>query len=471
MQEVPNGRTVLIGEDEPEVRSYLEMALACSGFSVALAENGDEVLDSLRTAKHPISAVLLDIIMPEKDGIETLREIRRIHGDIPVIMISGESSPPRVMEAMKNGATDFLGKPVNHEDVAKALLRVLSDGPSLPGSPVRTPKSQTTPEVFMSGCRSRELQMILSRIGPSDVPVLIQGETGTGKEVFARQVHVNSSRAHGPFVKLNCAALPSELVESELFGYERGAFTGAFQKKLGMFEMADGGTLMLDEIGDMDVRLQAKLLQVLQDHEFRRIGGKEAIKVNVRIIAATHRNLEQAIITGQFRQDLYYRLNVVAVELPALRQSKDTLISLAEFFLRKHSRRELPTPIITPALAECLLAYDWPGNIRELENIMRRLLVFGDPDLVARDLRLKTRGRAAASLSTEDEMATPDHTPVMTPASSAPALEQVNRVRQEAERQVILDALQTTKWNRKEAAALLTIDYKALLYKMKKLKI
>jgi two-component system response regulator AtoC len=437
------------------------------------------VLDSLRTAKRPISAVLLDIVMPEKDGMETLREIRRTHGDIPVIMISGECSPPRVMEAMKNGATDFLGKPVSHEEVARALRRVVSDGPSLPGTPVNTIRSQPTLDVFMSGCRSRDLQQMLSRVGPSDVPVLIQGETGTGKEIFARQVHANSARVNAPFVKLNCAALPSELVESELFGYERGAFTGAFQKKLGMFEMADGGTLMLDEIGDMDVRLQAKLLQVLQDHEFRRIGGKEAIKVNVRVIAATHRNIEQAITAGQFRQDLYYRLNVVTVELPALRHSKETLIPLAEFLLRKHARRGTPPPVITPALAECLLAYDWPGNIRELENVIRRLLVFGDPEMVARDLRPKTRIRGAAPSVAATVAAPADNTKAEPerlsaaagPAEPAPALEQVNRARQNAERQVILDALQTTKWNRKEAASILEIDYKALLYKMKKLKI
>jgi two-component system response regulator AtoC len=465
MLTAPNGKTVLIGEDEPEVRSYLEMALRCNGFSVAMAENGEEVLDSLRAAERPVSAVLLDIMMPEKDGLQTLREIRRIYSDMPVIMISGECSPPRVMEAMRSGATEFLGKPVSHEELSKTLWRVLSDGPILSGKRVTTLAPKASAECFMGGSRLKDLHHMLGRIGPADVPVLIQGETGTGKEVFARQIHLNSPRANGPFVKLNCAALPSELVESELFGYERGAFTGAFQKKPGMFEMADGGTLMLDEIGDMDFKLQAKLLQVLQDQEFRRIGGKESIRVNVRVIAATHRNLEQAIAAGQFREDLYYRLNVVSVQIPALRHSKEILIPLVEFLLKKHAPPGIPVPPITSALADCLMNHDWPGNVRELENIVRRLLVFGDPDIIIQDLRLRTRMRGITAVlpaANNSNIQLEPHTP---------ALEEVNRARQQAETQVILDALQTTKWNRKEAAALLKIDYKALLYKMKKLNI
>jgi two-component system response regulator AtoC len=441
------------------------MAVRCNGISEDMAENGDEVLDSLRTAESPFSAVLLDIVMPEKDGLQTLREIRRVDANMPVIMISGECSPPRVMEAMRSGATEFLGKPVSHEELSKTLCRLLSDGPSLAARRVNAMPPKVSPDFFTGGCRLREIQQMLGRIGPADVPVLIQGETGTGKEVFAKQIHMNSPRASGPFVKLNCAALPSELVESELFGYERGAFTGAFQKKPGMFEMADGGTLMLDEIGDMDFKLQAKLLQVLQDQEFRRIGGKETIRVNVRVIGATHRNLEHAIAAGQFREDLYYRLNVVAVQIPALRHSKEILIPLTEFLLKKHARPGAVIPPITPALAECLMTHEWPGNIRELENIVRRLLVFGDPEIIIQDLRLKTRMRAIGA-------ALPAGTKAIVPAEPhAPALQEVNRARQQAETQVILDALQSTRWNRKEAAALLKIDYKALLYKMKKLDI
>jgi two-component system response regulator AtoC len=370
------------------------------------------------------------------------------------------------MEAMRNGATEFLGKPVSHEDLSNALQRVLLNTAGSAAKPAPFLRPKSSPEFFMGGTRSRELQQMLLRIGPADVPVLIHGETGTGKEVFAKQIHLNSNRAAGPFLKLNCAALPSELVESELFGYERGAFTGAFQKKLGMFEMADGGTLMLDEIGDMDIRLQAKLLQVLQDQEFRRIGGKETTRVNVRVIAATHKDLEQAIAANQFREDLYYRLNVISVQIPALRHCKDTLVPMTEFLLKKHARPGQYVPPITPALRESLLMHDWPGNVRELENVVRRLLVFGDSEFLLQELRLKTRVRSMAAVL-PPALKTPD-APIQ---PQAPALQEVNRARKAAETQVILDALQTTRWNRKEAAALLKIDYKALLYKMKKLNI
>jgi two-component system response regulator AtoC len=292
MQNQETRGTILVGEDELEVRAYLEMALKCLGYSVELAQDGDEVLSYLESSSSKVSAVLLDIIMARRDGIETLKEIRRICPDLPVIIVSGASSTFNVVTAMKSGATDFLCKPVAHEDLRKAINHALERRPMpeyLP--PARTTSTKTN--VFLGDSPGmRSIQELVANVGWSEAPVLIQGETGSGKEVLARELHANSPRAGKIFLKLNCAALPSELVESELFGYERGAFTGAFQKKAGMFEMADGGTILLDEIGDMDVRLQAKLLQVLQDHEFQRIGGKEIIEVDVRVMAATHRDLE-----------------------------------------------------------------------------------------------------------------------------------------------------------------------------------
>ena len=234
--------------------------------------------------------------MPNRDGLETLREIRQLDSTLPVIIVSGAASTLNAVAAMKSGATDFLDKPVSHEDLRRTLSRALEMR-----RPVYTPPARThatgTKAFFGSNPRMKEIQSLLGQIGWSEAPVLIQGETGSGKEVIARELHAQSPRASKPLLKLNCAALPPELVESELFGYERGAFTGAFQRKAGLFENADGGTVLLDEIGDMDVRLQAKLLQVLQDQEFQRIGGKETIKVDVRIMAATHRNLERAIPT------------------------------------------------------------------------------------------------------------------------------------------------------------------------------
>jgi len=456
-----------LGEDELEVRSYLEMALRCQGYDVETAQDGEEVLACFQGGHTTVSAILLDVIMPRKDGIETLREIRSIDKDVPVIMISGASSPLNVVEAMKNGATDFLGKPISHEDLRNVVRRAME---ARWGGPLQAPESRSfsgpDQAFFGSSPRIREIYSLLGQIGWSEVPVLIQGETGTGKEVLARQLHAHSPRAHKPMLKLNCAALPSELVESELFGYERGAFTGAFQKKPGMFELADGGTILLDEIGDMEFKLQAKLLQVLQDHEFQRLGGKETVRVDVRVMAATHNDLEQAIQEGRFREDLFYRLNVINLCLPPLRERREDVLPLIEFLMKKHAGPAMPVPAITPPLRQALLQHDWPGNIRELENVARKLLILGDSELVVQELRSKPTRRIPAPAAAP---AIPAAAPAA--ANAAPILEQVTKAKQQAETEAILAALNTTRWNRKQAAALLKIDYKALLYKMKKLAI
>ena len=337
MRQASNGHTICIAEDEPEVRSYLETALQCQGYSVEAVQDGEELLACLAGSKR-VSAVLLDLMMPRKDGMETLREIRLMHKDLPVVMISGASSPLNIVDAMRKGATDFLGKPVSHEDLRTSLERALAERPQ--ARPLASERLTSAPpkEAFVSANpQMREIEAMIDPVGWSGAPVLIQGETGVGKEVLARALHARSTRAGKPLLKLNCAALPSELVESELFGYERGAFTGAFQKKPGMFELADGGALLLDEIGDMDFKLQAKLLQVLQDQAFQRLGGKETVQVDVRIMSATHENLEKAMHAGKFREDLYYRLNVINLHLPALRERKEDILSLAAELLRRHA--------------------------------------------------------------------------------------------------------------------------------------
>src|SRR4051812_1405082 len=386
MQTAKNGRTILVGEDEMELRGYFEMALKCLGYSVRLAQDSEEVISTLEAYPSEIGAILLDIMMPDRDGLDTLREIRRIDPDLPVIIVSGVSSTLNVVTAMKTGATDFLCKPVGHDDLRKAILRALDLDNEFSPSPSRS--SGLVKTFVGKNPRMLEIQSLVRQIGWSEAPVLIQGETGSGKEVIARELHAQSGRAGKIFLKLNCAALPSELVESELFGYERGAFTGAFQKKVGMFEAADGGTIFLDEIGDMDVRLQAKLLQVLQDHEFQRIGGSGPIKVDVWVIAATHRDLESAIAEKTFREDLYYRLNVMTFHVPPLRARREDLIALAEFLLKKHARPG-SVPAITPELEQAMLAYGWPGNVRELENCMRKLTIMRDASAMARELSEK----------------------------------------------------------------------------------
>ena len=466
-----NGLTVLVAEDEAEVRGYFEMALKCMGYSVELAQDGDEALAYLQTAGSDVAAVLLDIMMPNRDGIDTLREIRLVDTTLPVIVISGAASTLNAVAAMKSGATDFLDKPVSHENLRRTLSRALEMRPSyLP--PVRS--TAPSSKAFLgNNPRMKEIQALLGQIGWSEAPVLIQGETGSGKEVIARELHAQSPRANKPLLKLNCAALPPELVESELFGYERGAFTGAFQRKYGLFENADGGTVLLDEIGDMDVRLQAKLLQVLQDQEFQRIGGKETIKVDVRVMAATHRNLERAILDRSFREDLYYRLNVINLNVPPLRDRKEDIFTLAQFLIQKHSVAGIPAPQITMDLKHAMTNYHWPGNVRELENFVRKLMIFRDPAALTQELNAKVARKplmpAPDAVSYVPAAATAPAIPVERSVDSPPILEQVIKAKEQAETDAILAALNSTRWNRKHAAALLKIDYKALLYKMKKL--
>ena len=460
---MPINKRILVAEDEEEIRSYLQMALRCQGYSVELAQDGEEALRLLRQMNGQVGAVLLDVIMPRKDGIEALEEIRASYTDVPVIMISGASAPNAVVNAMKAGATDFIPKPISPEDLYAALGKAIGREAPVSRAPEPEPVANSNQVYFGETRRIREIRSSLRQISWSDAPILLQGETGVGKEVMAREIHANSRRAEKLFLKLNCAALPSELVESELFGYERGAFTGAFQRKPGMFELADEGTLLLDEIGDMDFKLQAKLLQVLQDHSIQRLGGKETIKVDVRITAATHCDLVQAILDRRFREDLYYRLNVISVSLPSLRECPEDIIGLAEFLLRKHTPPDATVLPIPPELRHALLAHDWPGNVRELDNTMRRVTIFRNPELVAREITAKARRRSVS-------LPAPGLSRV-TESLPTPILEQVTKAKEQAESEAILAALNATHWNRKQAAAALKIDYKAFLYKMKKLAI
>jgi two-component system response regulator AtoC len=483
MPSTKNCGTLLLAEDDLEVRGYLETALKCMGYSVEVARDGEEVLECLHASATPFVAILLDIVMPRRDGFEALKEIRRQGKDLPVIMISGASSPLNIVEAMKNGADDFVTKPINPEDLRKALKGALENRMRpAPAQPER-PTAPANKQIFFGNTPCmRQLQSVIGQIGWSEAPVLIQGETGVGKEMLARELHAQSPRAKKPLLKLNCVALPSELVESELFGYERGAFTGAFQKKPGMFELADGGTIFLDEIGDMDFKLQAKLLQVLQDQEFQRLGGKETVRVDVRVIAATHRNLNKAIAENSFREDLYYRLNVINIQVPPLRERQDDILAIAEFLIRKHTTNGNPPVYLPPSLRELFLSYPWPGNIRELENVIRRFLVLRDADRIQQDLCAGV-DHTPATYPAPIPPAPAEHassTPAIPlPMNLAPAasqnsvsvLEQLTNAKQQAERTAILAALKAKNWNRRQAALLLNVDYKALLYKMNRLSI
>jgi len=514
---------ILVADDEPEIRDYLQVALAGPNCVVDCAEDGEELMNVLAKCERQPSLVILDVMMPRKGGLSTLKEIRRKDPNLPVIMLSGLSTQGSREQAMSSGANHFLTKPVSHAELRQAV-EVLLPAPSVPAAPSARPTAELVlpaPDMVSKGAEvhpakhrhsalrtaawMRKLEPMLQRIAQYDVPVLLQGETGAGKEVLARQLHNQSLRATGAFLKLNCAALPSELVESELFGYERGAFTGAFKNNPGKFELADGGTILLDEIGDMDLRLQAKLLQVLQDHEFHRLGAKDPTQVNVRVIAATHRNLIQQIEEGGFREDLYYRLNVVNIEIPPLRHRQDEIMPLASFFLEKHTPQGVPLLEITQGLKQALLEYQWPGNVRELENIMRRYLVVRSPELIVEDLsghsyssgQLHPRGRASShSMGTRNRRsAEPSESAAAfaEPSSATrqsnnaadigssdgssegyidpqdPEFSKLDQARRAFEIELIKKTLYSTQWNRKGAAKRLGMDYKALLYRMKKL--
>lgn len=512
--------TVLIAEDEPEIRDYLGLALTCEGYQVEFARNGEEVVSHLERDGRNVSLLLLDLIMPRKDGFETLKEVRRGWPALPVITLSGSCTPANVATVLKAGAVDFLSKPIAHYDLVGAVETALGKSSRTCSSLASLNSRSDEGSASFPGTWAQTCETLLKGVGASDVPVLLRGETGVGKEVLARRLHAQSKRAAHPFLKLNCAALPSELVESELFGYERGAFTGAYKNTAGKFEMANQGTILLDEIGDMDFKLQAKLLQVLQDREFLRLGAKEVFRVDVRVMAATHCDLERAIEEGRFREDLYYRLNIIEIHVPPLRERKDEIVSLAESFFRKYAPTE--SIQVTPFLEKVLLDHGWPGNVRELENVIRKFLVMRNVDVIAAELRRKARkgGAApaiavpvsrdgnswgAASVSNAEiamQVAKPNQLEYVGPSRqhahanghnrspvqrqsieqeqhetvtkekslcSPSTLADLADTRREAERDAILQALASTLWNRKRAATLLKIDYKALLYKMKKL--
>jgi two-component system response regulator AtoC len=452
-------RKVLIWEQGGDIEIVVKML----GYAAQSVRDGDMLVQASSGYDTEISAVIIGSSMSDEKNVDVLRTLRAADTRLPIIVAATPYTTKDVVLAVRSGATDYIGTPVDAQELASALAAAVEDGcaqgrlTSNHGGPARVFRSVNSVV--------HETESRIGEIGWSGVPVLIQGETGSGKEVLARKLHAQSARASKPFLKLNCAALPSELVESELFGYERGAFTGAFERKSGIFELADGGTILLDEIGDMDIRLQAKLLQVLQDQEFRRIGGKDTVKVNVRIIAATHRDLEKAIEEKAFREDLYYRLNVVLLQVPALRERTEDIVSLGEFLVRKHVNQSGPVPQMTADLKAAMVSYRWPGNVRELENYMRKLAVFRDPDGVARDLRSRMTRKPPASVRSENQVA------MMEKRDDTLVLENVSKLNRQTEIDAILAALNSTRWNRKLAAAVLKVDYKSLLYKMKKLHI
>jgi DNA-binding NtrC family response regulator len=446
-------RSILVVDDDKGTRDYLSLFLTASGYSVECFESGDAAIQRLVSGNAP-SMILLDVMLPGKDGIEVLASVKAMLPKIPIIILSGIGQIKTVVEAMKMGASDYLSKPFEEEALELAIENAIEK--ERLKEEVLTLKQQLAyveqGNILTSNPQMLRIIEISRHVAATDVPVLILGESGVGKEVIASFIHEQSNRSEGPFVKVNCAALPHELLESELFGYERGAFTGAVRDKIGKFEQADKGTLLLDEIGEMSPHLHAKLLHVLQDGEFSRLGGKKPVKVNVRILAATNKKLKEAVFKGEFRNDLYFRLNVIKLEVPPLRERREDIPLLCNHFLEKYRERyQSRVQQFSKELMEALLRYDWPGNVRQLENVVKRHLILPDADVTT-----ELRGAPTESVAQPVEVV------------NLSLKEVAGRAAELAEKEVVLRALEETGWNRKESARRLRISYKALRNKLKK---
>ena len=394
---------VAIVDDDSGFAAYLRTFLSLRGYEARCYTRGDELLASMKQSEAP-DVVLLDVMMPGLDGLATLRALKASRPEAQVIMLSGRNQASTIVEAVRLGAADYVVKPDDPEGLGEIALDVAIKNAIEKNrlvSELSELRQQLSDDedraVWGNSEKMRGIAQVIEQVSDSDVTVLIRGESGVGKELVSRAIHQRSTRRNRPFVKVNCAALPAELLESELFGHERGAFTGAATTRIGKFEQADGGTLMLDEIGEMKPALQAKLLHVLQDAEFTKLGSNKRIQVDVRIVAATNRDLEKMMVSGDFREDLYYRLKVIELTVPALRERPDEIATLTDFFVARYSRKyNRPARPISDELRQLFGQYEWPGNIRELENMIKRVVILQDEQLVVREIQRNMQRAAAA---------------------------------------------------------------------------
>ncbi|HEV8551570.1 MAG TPA: sigma-54 dependent transcriptional regulator [Polyangiaceae bacterium] len=467
---LPERKQILVVDDEPNLRRVLSAQLERDGYDVHTSEDGEQALALL--TEHHIDLVITDLRMPKLDGMELLRRISALEDPMPVVMITAHGTVDTAVEALKMGAFDYLTKPFDQEDV-RTIVRKAVRTQDLSATEASRPSLVPGLESGRYGIIGQspslmELYTLLDRVADTPTTVLVTGESGTGKELVARAVHENSSRRGKPFIKVNCAAIPRDLMESELFGYERGAFTGAVGSKPGRFELASGGTLFLDEIGSIPVEMQVKLLRALQESEFERVGGVKTIRVDVRLVAATNTDLKKEIAAGAFREDLYYRLNVVPIRLPPLRERREDIPLLVEHFVRKFDARLRKNVTgIEPEALDVLLEHPWPGNIRELENVIERAVLFCDGDA----LRPVDLPSDLAPRTPEPPLAAPLHKSqaAAVPAASDGLKEQVKAAMTRLERELIIKALEQTGGNVTHAARLLKISRKGLQLKMKEL--
>jgi two-component system nitrogen regulation response regulator NtrX len=446
--------TILVVDDEKNIRRTLALVLEGEGFEVLDAASAEDGLAVL--AKRRVDAVVMDVCMPGMDGLSALRAILQDDADLPVVMISGHASIQDAVEATRLGAFDFLEKPLGRERVLVTLRNCLRRGRDAEELRALRAQQARAPSGLLGEAPIIEkLRVQIDRVAPTRARVLITGESGTGKELVARAVHDRSDRAKRPFVKVNCAAIPHDLIESTLFGHEKGAFTGAGGRRRGHFELADGGTLFLDEIGDMSLSAQAKVLRVLQSGELTRVGGEEPIDVDVRVVAATNKDLEQACREGTFREDLYFRLNVVPLVSPPLRTRREDIPRLVEHFLEQVcAENEFRPKSVTDAVLRRLAAHDWPGNVRELRNVVERMAILSEDVIVEDDLPADF-ARAATAL----------------PGLAGDLFEHgtLKDFRDTAEREMVLARLEANEWNVSRTADTLGLERTNLHKKMKSL--
>jgi two-component system, response regulator FlrC len=434
--------TVLIVEDDPALREALSDTLELSGYPVRTAEDGQNALQVMQ--QEPIGMVVSDVQMQPMDGHELLREIHKSLPGTPVLLMTAYGSIEKAVMAMHDGAVDYLVKPFE----AEVLVSKVAE--HLPSSVDINPEGPVAEDL-----RSREVLELARRVAQSEATVLLNGESGTGKEVYARYIHQQSPRRDGPFVAINCAAIPENMLEAVLFGYEKGAFTGAYQSTAGKFEQAQGGTLLLDEISEMSLALQAKLLRVLQERELERLGGRRMIELDVRVLATTNRRLREEVSAGRFREDLYYRLNVFPIRLPPLRERPRDILPLAHYLLAKSLRPGQKMPNISETAQQQLLGHPWPGNVRELDNLIQRALILNTGGVLE-----------SADLAFEAQSGEPQ-TETQAPQPGKGRLPEDLR---SVEEQMILDALEDGRVSRKHVASRLGISERTLRYKIARMR-
>jgi two-component system response regulator AtoC len=445
-----NGHLILVVDDDPNICAVLQGLLVRSGFSAVTASDVDQAEAVM--AREKLSIVITDLQMPGRSGMDLIDLCRREKPGMPVIMITAHGEVENAVRAMRAGAFDFITKPFDETELVNVVRKALSEesGNRELVSTFFDESDEPFPGFVGTSVAVKGIVKTIKKIGPTESSVFITGETGVGKELVARALHLTSKRSRKPFIKVNCAALPETLVESELFGYEKGAFTGAVVSKPGRFELADGGTLFLDEIGDVPLHIQVKLLTVLQDHAFERVGGISTLNVDLRIIAATNRDLQADMKEGRFRSDLFYRLNVVPIHVPPLRERVDDMELQARYFLGKFGdKHDRPGIVLSPEILAAFAAYQWPGNVRELENVVERMILLSESDILGPELLPAEIGSAGK----------------IAPARGV-LLETVNGLASATEKQMIVDALERTGGNRTKAAELLGVSRRTIQKKI-----